>query len=131
MAWAAGLAGLWLLFNLVAMPLAWGGVNASGGVRGIIQLVILSGFVVFLLFDLLSIPWWIREKGGRRKGNAVGPLVLCAASLVAMMGAKVMVDEIARETPLGGAGGEWFMLYALLAVQLSYAAVVLSRARVP
>jgi len=44
-----------------------------------------------------------------------------------MMGAKVMVDEIAMETPLGRDGVEWGILYALLILQLAYILVVLFR----
>jgi len=32
MVWFAGLAATWLLLTLVAMPLAWGGTDASGGI---------------------------------------------------------------------------------------------------
>ena len=47
-------------------------------------------------------------------------LVLAVLAVAGMMGAKVMVDEIARETPLGGAAGEWVVLYVCLSLQLSY-----------
>lgn len=123
----AAAAGIWLLFNLVAIPLAWGGINATGGILGAIQLAILLGFLLVLLFDLVSIGWLFRRsrEGG---GSGLDPLHFFAAvALVSMMGAKVMVDEIARETPLNGAGGEWGMLYGLLIVQLAYIIVVMFR----
>jgi len=112
------------------MPLAWGGVNASGGLRGAVQEAILVGFALVFLFDLISLAWVSLT---RRTGKAKEPpgvlLVLGALALVALMGAKVMVDEIARETPLGGAGGEWGVLYAALILQLSYIILVFSRAK--
>lgn len=127
----AVIAGICLVFNMVAMPFWWGGVSASGGFLGAIQLVILVGFVIVLLFDLLSTGWiltricWIQE-GSKEDGCQQGwLLVLAVLAMVGMMGAKVMVDEIARETPLGGAAGEWSILYTCLTLQLAYIVAVL------
>jgi hypothetical protein len=123
---SAAVATVWLLFNMVAMAFWWGGFSASGGFRGGVQLVILAGFAFILLLDLVSTGWvltrvcWIRvgkvEEGCQRGWL----LVLAVLALVGMMGAKVMVDEIARETPLGGVGGEWGILYICLGLQLAY-----------
>lgn len=116
----------YLLFNMVAMPLWWGGVSATEGFREAIQLTVLAGFVYIILFDLISTGWimtrvcWIKGSG-REEGCQKGWLLLLATvALVGMMGAKVMVDEIARETPLGGGGGEWVILYVCLGLQLAY-----------
>ncbi len=126
----AAVTGAWLLFNLIAMPLAWGGVNASGGVRGAIQLLILLGFLLVVVFDLLSLAWcWSRWGSRVAGGTEAGLAVFAIMSLFAMMGAKVMVDEIARETPLGGAGGEWGVLYVCLILQLSFVVIVLFRTK--
>jgi len=129
---SALVAGLYLLFNMVAMPLWWGGYSASGGFRGGIQLTILIGFVYILLFDLISTGWiltrvcWLREER-RDEGCQQGWLVVLAVlAIVGLMGAKVMVDEIGRETPLDmGAAGEWVILYMCLSLQLAYIAAVL------
>jgi hypothetical protein len=130
MFWFAAIAGLLLLFNMVAMPLAWGGVNAERGLLGTIQMLILLGFLLILLFDLVSLVWAVRlGKARGAAGPAGGLIILGCLALIGMMGAKVMVDEIARETPLGRGGGEWAMLYALLTIQLTYIIVVFSRAR--
>lgn len=128
--WLATLAGLWLLFNLIAMPLAWAGMNATGGIRGAIQVAILLGFLLILLFDLVSLLWlaW-RARALEGKVALRWIHLLGLVSLVGLMGAKVMVDEIARETPLGRAGGEWGVLYALLMLQLSYVVAVWVEAR--
>lgn len=124
--WSAAVAIVWLLFNVIAMPLWWGGFSASGGFREGAQLAILLGFAFILLLDLVSTGWvltrvcWIQigkvEEGCQRGWL----LVLAVLALVGLMGAKVMVDEIARETPLGGAGGEWAILYICLGLQLAY-----------
>jgi hypothetical protein len=119
-------AGILLVFNMLALPLWWGGVSVSGGVRGLMQLTMLAGLIFILLFDLLSTGWvltqvcWVSEQR-REEGCQKGwLLVLAVLALAGMMGAKVMVDEIARETPLGGAAGEWVVLYVCLSLQLSY-----------
>lgn len=46
--------------------------------------------------------------------------MLALVATVGLAGAKVMVDEIARETPLGTAAGEWVILYICLTFQLAY-----------
>jgi hypothetical protein len=123
--------GILLLFNMVALPLWWSGVSVSGGFLGSIQLTILAGFIFILLFDLLSAGWvltqicWVSEQGKEEGCQKGWLLVLAILALVGMMGAKVMVDEIARETPLGGAAGEWVVLYVCLSLQLSYIIAVL------
>ena len=128
--WLAAIAGLCLLFNFVAIPLGWGGINADGGILGAIQLAILVGFLVVLSFDILSLGWLLSKVDGNgKRGKTGGLIALGVLSLVAIQGAKVMVDEIAREMPLGRAGGEWGMLYAFLAFQLAYIIVVFSRAK--
>ena len=110
--WFAALSGAWLLFNLVAMPLAWGGINAEGGGQWWVQLVILLGFVVIFIFDLVSAGMiltracWLRGDLGGKRCESGWLVVLAALGVVGLAGAKVMVDEIGRETPIGwGVGG--------------------------
>jgi hypothetical protein len=82
------------------------------------------------LFDILSLGWLMRRAGtDGEPAMTRGLIAFGILAVVAMMGAKVMVDEIARETPMGGAGGEWGMLYALLTVQLAYIVTVFARAK--
>jgi hypothetical protein len=120
-----------LLFNLVAMPLWWGGVSATEGLLGAIQLIVLLGFIYIILFDLISTGavltrvCWLRGEAPEEGCQKGWLLVLAVLAIVGMMGAKVMVDEIARETPLGGAGGEWAILYICLGLQLAYLLAVL------
>ena len=123
----AVLSGIWLIFNIIAMPLAWGGYNAQEGVRWGIQLAILLGFVCIFLFDLASAGMiltracWLGERPSGEPCESGWLLILAVLAVLGLSGAKVMVDEIGRETPLGlGAGGEWVILYLCLGLQLSY-----------
>jgi hypothetical protein len=115
-----------LAFNLVAMPLWWGGISATSGFLGAIQLIVLLGFIYIIVFDLISTGWvltrvcWLRGEAPEEGCQKGWLLVLAILAIVGMMGAKVMVDEIARETPVGGAGGEWAVLYVCLGLQLAY-----------
>jgi hypothetical protein len=124
--WFALVAGIWLLFNLIAMPLWWGGVNASGGVLGAIQVAVLVGFVVILLFDVVSVGWlmtrlcWVQGDTPDQRCEKGWLLVLGFLAFIGLMGGKVMVDEIARETPLGAGGGEWVVLYVCMTIQAGY-----------
>jgi hypothetical protein len=124
--WLGALSGAWLIFNMLAMPWGWGGVSASEGPRAWLQLGILAGFLMVLVFDVLSglvllvrACWWKGGLGGERceKGWL---LLLALLAMVGLAGAKIMIDEIARETPLGSAGGEWVILYICLTLQLAY-----------
>ena len=131
MKWFALVAGLWLVFNMVALGPGWGGVSVTGGVLGGIQLFILIGFVFVFLFDVLSAGWilaggcWRRDPDPEEACQSGWLLVLAVLALIGLMGAKVMVDEIARETPMGSGGGEWVVLYICLTLQLAYIAGVL------
>jgi hypothetical protein len=120
------LVGLWLLFNLVALPMWWGGVNAQEGPLALVQWVVLLGFVLIFIFDVVSALWlmtrlcWIRSGDKGRECERGWLLVLAFLAMVGLSGAKVMVDEIARETSLGRAQGEWVVLYVCLSIQLAY-----------
>ena len=128
--WSALVATVWLVYNMVVIWAWWGGVNATEGIVGTLQVVVLVGFVYLLLFDLGSAVWILaRSCWGRTDGQeaceAGWLLVLAVMALVGLAGGKGMGDEIAREQPLGRAGGEWGILYILLTVQLAYGLGVL------
>ena len=108
---SAFVAGLYLLFNLLAMPLWWRGVSVSGGFRGGIQLTILIGFVYILLFDLISAGWiltrvcWMRlekKEEGCHQGwlvvlkpenwDDVKPTLIAGADVAAAYEAKMAAD---------------------------------------
>jgi hypothetical protein len=133
---SALLATVWLLFNMVAVSVWWGGANPRGGALWWVQAAAPVGFVYMVLFDLASALWILARSCWRRTGDqeaceAGWLLVLALFALMGLMGAKAMVDEIAREHGLGGGlQGEWVVLYACLTVQLAYGIAILSRGRV-
>lgn len=120
-----------LIFNMVAMPiykeqvfLERGTVTIGG------EMVILVGFVLMVIFNIVSLLWVssrIRKAQAVRKGGR-GIIALGALCLILLMGEKVMVDEIGREYLLGWeVVGEWIILYVFLAIQLLYNVVILRR----
>jgi hypothetical protein len=126
------LAVLLLAFNLVVMPFWWGGNAVSEGPLHLAQLAILLGFLYVFLFDLASAAFvltricWLVDGEGEEGCQKGWLLVLATLALVGMAGAKVMVDEIGRETILGiGAEGEWAVLYVCLGLQMAYLLAIL------
>jgi hypothetical protein len=120
-----------LVYNIVAIPifkeqvfLERGTISAGG------ELVILIGFVLVLIFNILSLLWVslrVRKTQAVRKGD-YGVLALGALCLLLLVGEKAMVDEIGREYLLGWeVVGEWIILYVFLAIQLLYNIVILRR----
>ncbi len=57
-----------------------------------------------------------------------GMLAFAVFSMSMMLGAKEMVDEIGRETPLGWeSNGEWIILFCCLTVQLIFIVLAIAR----
>jgi len=131
------LAAFFLLVNMVAMPFLWGGYSATEDPLRTAQMAILAGFAYIVVYDLVSTGFvltrvcWMKEASGEEGCQKGWILVLAVLAFVGMMGAKVMVDEIGRETPLGmSAGGEWVILYLCLGLQLAFLlAILLQRDR--
>jgi hypothetical protein len=120
-----------LVYNMVAMPIykeqvfLERGTISTGG-----EMVILIGFVLVLLFNIVSFLWMLLriQKAQRVHGGDLGVLALGALCLILLMGEKAMVDEIGREYLLGWeVVGEWIILYVFLAIQLLYNVVILRR----
>ena len=93
-----------------------------------VEIVMLIGFGLVLLFDIASLLWVLLRL--RQSENAsIGDkatLILGALCLFLLIGEKVMVDEIGREYRLGWEVlGEWIILYAFLTTQLIYNLIVL------
>jgi hypothetical protein len=120
-----------LVYNMVAMPiykeqvfLERGTITAGG------EMVILIGFVLVPIFDIVSLLWVlsrIRQAQAVRKRD-MGVLALGTLCLILLAGEKVMVDEIGREYLLGWeVVGEWIILYVFLVIQLLYNVVILRR----
>lgn len=103
----------------------------SAGPRHWAQLTMLAGFGLLLLFDLASGAFLFFRtcvyRGaldgdmGRRPCHDGWLLILAVLSVMGLAGARVMVDEIGRQTLLGwGGGGGWAILYICLTLQLAY-----------
>ena len=93
-----------------------------------VEIFILIGFGLILLFDILSFLWILLRV--RHSQNAViadrATLLLGFLCLLLLIGEKVMIDEIGREYRLGlGVRGEWIALYVGLTIQLIYNLVIL------
>ena len=120
-----------LVYNMVAITIykeqvfLERGTISTGG-----EMVILIGFVLVLIFNIVSLLWVlsrIRHAQAVRKGDR-GVLALGALCLILMLGEKAMVDEIGREYLLGWeVVGEWIILYVFLTIQLLYNVVILRR----
>jgi hypothetical protein len=93
-----------------------------------VEIIILIGFGLVLLFDVASFLWnllRLRETEERGIGGKTALVfgVLCPILLIV---GKVMVDEIAREYRRGWEVlGEWIILYVIFAIQLVYNLAVL------
>lgn len=118
-----------LVYNMVALPIykdhifiERGTINTGG------EMVILIGFILVFIFNILSLLWLLlhirQDKKTHKKDIVVLALgVLC---LFLLMGDKVMVDEIGRELFLGWeVKGECIILYVFLATQLLYNVIIL------
>ena len=91
-------------------------------------IVILIGFGLVLLFDIVSALWVLSRI--RRSEKVIlfdkATLILGATCLFLFIGEKVMIDEIGREYLLGWEVlGEWIILYIFLTTQLIYNIVIL------
>ncbi|MDY7077007.1 MAG: hypothetical protein SXV54_08790 [Chloroflexota bacterium] len=95
-----------------------------------VEIVILVGFGLVLLFDAVSFIWVLSKLRQSKKVSigdkaTLGLGILCPFLL---LGEKVMVDEIAREYRLGWEVlGEWIILYIFLTTQLIYNLIILLR----
>lgn len=91
--------------------------------------LVMGIFLVLFLFTVASVLWFTfadREPGASRGANA--PLVLFGVlCLIALMGVKVMLDELGREDVIGAATGEWIVMYVLLIIQMFFNLSVLKR----
>jgi hypothetical protein len=120
-----------LVYNMAAMPIFKDQVFLERGkISGGGEMVILIGFVLVLIFNIVSLLWVssrIRKAQAVRKGD-YGVLALGTLCLLLLVGEKAMVDEIGHEYLLGWeVVGEWIILYVFLAIQLLYNIVILRR----
>ena len=93
-----------------------------------VEIVILIGFGLILLFDIVSALWILLRIRQSEKVILFdkATLILGTTCLFLFIGEKVMIDEIGREYVLGWEVlGEWIILYIFLTTQLIYNIVIL------
>lgn len=120
-----------LVYSMAAIPIYKQQVFLERGrITSGAEMVILIGFVLVLVFNVVSILWvssCIRKAEAVRRGD-IAVLTLGALCLILLVGEKVMVDEIGREYLLGWeVFGEWAILYVFLTIQLLYNIIILRR----
>ncbi|MBU1700862.1 MAG: hypothetical protein KJ970_12535 [Candidatus Eisenbacteria bacterium] len=126
----ASIAGL--LFNIAAIPIHKELVLSVHGHLSNTEILMIFGFFLVFVFNLVSILWLTsesnrtRDRGARRIfGILFG--VLC---LVLLYGDKVMIDEIARAWRAGaGIAGGLSLMYLFLLIQLAYNIFILLHMR--
>jgi hypothetical protein len=96
-----------------------------------LEIVMIFGFFLVLVFNLVSLLWLLSERdaAGAASGRTAGMLfgLLC---LVLLYGDKVMIDRIAGEWQAGaGIAGELSLLYLFLLVQLGFNIFILLHMR--
>jgi hypothetical protein len=119
-----------LVFNMLAAATCQQQVFFDQETISEVEIVMLVGFGLVLLFDVASLLWGLLRlrRSGRPDMGDVGTLALGALCPILLVGDKVMVDEIAREYRLGWEVlGEWIILYVLLTIQLIYNLAILLR----
>ncbi|UCD38712.1 MAG: hypothetical protein JSW54_04325 [Fidelibacterota bacterium] len=117
------LASFGLAFNMVTIPFYREEVLINQGTFAPVEWIILAGFLLVILFDLLSVAWALFQVASQRGSPSrdLGALIWGILCLILLMGQKVMIDEIARETRLGWETiGEWIILYLAFLNQLLY-----------
>jgi hypothetical protein len=128
----SALAALWLAFNMVAQALGRDQLFVVRDPAYVLGWVILVGYGVVFLFDLLSLLWMSlgRHRSEGVSGGSAHLVILGVLGTLGLMGAKVMVDEIGREERLGWeTTGEWVILYVLLTIQLAFCVAVFLRSQ--
>lgn len=119
-----------LVYIMLAMPVYKQQLFIERKTFAVPGIVMLIGFGLILLFTIVSIIWFARQVQWGRKVAAVDTvtLLLGILCLIALVGEKVMVDEIGREFRLGWeTRGEWIILYIGLSIQLIYNIVIIRR----
>lgn len=117
-----------LLFNMLAILIWKKQIFFDRNTFSVVEVIILIGFGVILLFDIVSFIWVLLRLTWSDKvttGN-ISILILGALCLLFFVGEKVMIDEIGREYILGWEVlGEFIILYVLLFIQLIYNTIIL------
>ena len=121
---------LFLLYNMFAIGFYKMEVFFDRGAISGVEIVILIGFMLVLMFNIASFLWVFSRVCLAEKAEAADKalVVLGALCILLLSGEKIMIDEIGRECLLGWeVRGEWIILYSFLATQLAYNLAVLLR----
>lgn len=119
-----------LVFNMLATPLHRVEVFLNQDTTDWVEIIILFGFVLVILFTVSSFTWLSYQVRRQKEFTTLDTiaLVLGAVCILLLVGEKVMIDEIAREYRLDWEVlGEWIILYLFLFTQLSYNGLMLFR----
>jgi hypothetical protein len=117
-----------LMFNMLGILIYKQQVFFERETLAGVEIVMLIGFGLVLLFDIASLLWVLLRlrQSERASIGDKATLILGALCLFLLIGEKAMVDEIGREYLLGWEVlGEWIILYTFLTTQLIYNLVVL------
>ena len=121
---------VFLIYIMLAMPVYKVQLFIERDTFSIPGIVMIIGFGLIFLFTLVSVIWLAKQIQWGRKAAAGDTMtfllgILC---LIALVGEKVMLDEIGREIRLGWeTRGEWILLYIGLSIQLIYNFVIIRR----
>jgi len=131
---------LCLAFNMVTLVVLREEIMLRREPLPALGLVMLCGFCTVFGFCACYVLWSMWRLHGsaseplkpRLADQAMpfepGMLAFAIVSMILMVGAKVMVDEIGRETLLGWeTTGEWIILYCCLTVQLMFIVLAIAR----
>jgi hypothetical protein len=131
---------LCLAFNIVALATVREEMLLSRGPLPGLGWVVLCGFCTVFVFCGSYVIWTVwrlhgAASGSRKQGGdgdtmpfGAGMLAFGICSMILMFGAKVMVDEIGRETLIGWeTTGEWIILFCCLTVQLIFIVLAITR----
>jgi hypothetical protein len=114
---------IWMGVNLILAPLNWDDVFKNTATTTGVEMFMILGFLLALIFDGSSILWIVvrgLKPGSYRRKTAplLAGSILCVFLLMAV---KVMADEVGRESRMGfGAVGEYVVLTALLCFHIAY-----------
>ena len=136
----ASVSALCLTFNIMTLAVLREEIMRYRAPPTALGWVMLGGFCIVFVFFACHVVWNVWRLHGlagaprrqRRANRAMpfgpGMLAFGIFSMILMAGAKVMVDEIGRETRLGWeTTGEWIILFCCLTIQLIFIVLAIAR----
>lgn len=120
LAWGAA---IWMAFNMILMPLNWQEVFIDKQTTTGVEIFLLFGFGLILLFDLLVTFFAMVDKFRKRSLPASNNYLLAGGifCLFMLLTSKVLADEVGRESRFGlGVVGEYIILNIPLLIQMAF-----------